>query len=180
MLTNEAKTALVIAAVANTPKVPGSDFTEDVLDTLREMHAMCNPDKSPAFELLSAMDKCVGKQEKHGVVPCAILDVRMEPSSTRGVITFLSKKDRDDPGTIEEIRTDRTDTPGGRRMAYKAGSLTGHQVLLYKAQKPIASKPGQTAREVVHIVDQGLSTDPRAAQAKAARDARLAAAQPQG
>ncbi|MEW2417501.1 hypothetical protein AB0953_27790 [Streptomyces sp. NPDC046866] len=85
-----------------------------------------------------------------------LLDVRVEASSTRGVLVL-----RNTSGELEQpIRTDRGDSKAGRVMIERARALIGHRVRVYRLNERMASNPKLEVRIVVHLADFGLDTDP--------------------
>lgn len=81
-----------------------------------------------------------------------LVDVTVEESSTRGVLHLLTLG-----GEPElPIRTDRGDTPEGKRMIDKARQLIGHKVVIYKE---LESANARRHRTLVNVVDLGLDDD---------------------
>ncbi|MER5302155.1 hypothetical protein ABT039_22230 [Streptomyces lasiicapitis] len=84
-----------------------------------------------------------------------LLAVRVEATSTRGVLIV-----RNTSGELEHLRTDRSDTDGGRAMVERARALAGHRLRVYRVNEQMASNAKMQVRTVVHLTDYGLDTDP--------------------
>ncbi|MEU4038692.1 hypothetical protein [Streptomyces collinus] len=84
-----------------------------------------------------------------------LLSVHVEVTSTRGVLVV-----RNTSGELEQLRTDRGDTDGGRVMIEKARSMVGHRLRVYRLNEQMASNAKLQVRIVVHLVDHGPDTDP--------------------
>lgn len=84
--------------------------------------------------------------------PAVLLGVRVEPSTTRGVLTLRSWGPEGE--RQEEIRTDRTDDPRGVQTLELARGLVGHRVTVYKLEEPGRSAY-QRYRCAKHLVDLG-------------------------
>ena len=87
-----------------------------------------------------------------------IVDVRIEASSTRAIVRFRPDKTTQDR-ELEEIRTERGDTPEGTAMIARARAMVGHRAVFYKYNEKMesagAAPKGSTVRILVHLVDLG-------------------------
>src|SRR5215203_4572206 len=109
--------------------------------------------------------------------PAVLLGVRIEPSTTRAVLTLRSWGP--DGERQEEIRTDRADDPRGVQTLELARGLVGHRVTVYKLEETGRS-PRLRYRCAKHLVDLGpAAPDPDQAPAPAPAQAQAQApAQP--
>jgi len=89
--------------------------------------------------------------------PAVLLGVRIEPSTTRAVLTLRSWGP--DGDRQEEIRTDRTDDPRGVQTLELARGLVGHRVTVYKLEEAGRSRHLRY-RCAKHLVDLGPATTP--------------------
>lgn len=113
------------------------------------------------------------------VFPAHIVGVRKEASSTRGVVTVFTGTDRDNskngvPQGCEQFRTERTDSPEGLAMAREVRDLIGHHVLVWIQVEDVPGKDFKV-RVVRNVQSLGLSKEPLAQEALAAKQAQEAA-----
>ncbi len=67
-----------------------------------------------------------------------IVDVRIEASSTRAIISFRPDKTTQDR-ELEEIRTERGDTPEGAAMIARARAMVGRRAVFYEYNEKMES-----------------------------------------
>lgn len=117
---------------------------DDVCDQLIRLHLMVG-DNSP---VMKRMQRVTTAQP----FVADLVDVTIEASSTRAVLT-LSSTTADSEDGLEQIRTDRTDQPDGRRTAEQARLMVGRRVLVFKVMEAIDAQ--KKVRVCVHLVDIG-------------------------
>ncbi|MGW8777578.1 hypothetical protein ACWGNM_05845 [Streptomyces sp. NPDC055796] len=139
---------LVIAAVHGVgPCPPGEEA--DRTDRVRERAVSL-------YVLGDTVGQDIARLDAAKQFTATLLDVRVEASSTRGVLVL-----RNTSGELEQpIRTDRGDSEAGRAMIERARALIGHRVRVYRLNERMASNPKLEVRIVVHLADFGLDTDP--------------------
>lgn len=93
-----------------------------------------------------------------------VVAVAKEQSSTRGVITLNTGTERENKDSItkqplpagqEQIRTERTDNPGGKALAIKSRNLIGHKVVVWIEVESVPGKDFKV-RVLRHIQDLGV------------------------
>jgi hypothetical protein len=89
---------------------------------------------------------------------------RLEPSTTRLLVSLETQPSKDHPDGVEEMRTDRTDELAGQVMRDILDSTpVGSQVLVWKAMEQAG--PDRKVRVLVHIAPSGHTpTEPAAIQ----------------
>lgn len=121
----------------------------------------------------SRFSKAIDRVGAAKVFRGAVISVRQERSSTRGVVTLSTGTDRsktdaitkqDLPGGCEQVRTDRTDSAVGLAMARRMTTLIGHDILAWVFLEPYAGGEAKV-RVLVNVEDLGVSRDPLAVQA---------------
>lgn len=137
-----------------------ADYDLQVDDNIRDLVVMFN-ERSDQNRLI---DRLTGKGKDKVVQYIATVGgLAKEESSTRAVLTLISKPSADNEKGLEHLRTERTDSdPHARNMArYIGQELIGHRVLVFKEDQTFTSK-GKTLkmRTLIHIVDLGDNTSP--------------------
>lgn len=90
-----------------------------------------------------------------------VIEVKKEPSSTRGIITLHTGTDRVKEGVpagCEQVRTDRTDNPLGLALARKMKNLIGHKVVVWVEVEEINGGSGKV-RVLRHVESLGVDQD---------------------
>lgn len=110
------------------------------------------------------------------VFTAPFVGMEMENSSTRIIVKLEHPIDKDHPDGIEQLRTERTDTPAGKAMAEKLEHVApGNTLLCWKALEDIRSGPntGRQVRVVYHIeiLPDRKDSAPRAPVAPTVRSA---------
>ena len=166
-----ARTQIILAAVAAAGGV-GDDMAEWT-GRVEEMAATITTMVSPASRLSHTIDAVENSKVFRG----AIVQIRRERSSTRGVLTLFTGTDRANkdaisgdalPAGCEQVRTARTDDPSGLRMARRAQDLIGHDVLVWVEIEEYNNGNGKL-RVLRHVEDLGPSTAPMAVEAAQTR-----------
>lgn len=155
--------ALVLAGVqAAGPPARGNitEWRTHVNDMIRDVGAMLAP---RSREMVTA-----ARMLTASFFVAEIVDVRIEESSTRGVVTL--KSDSGDNDT-EELRTDRTDTPQGRSMVKLCTELKGCRCAVWKAFEPTGNKAKPNVRVLAHVSALGGPKPPGASDTRPAQEA---------
>lgn len=82
-----------------------------------------------------------------------LLAVDLEETSTRAVLKLRTAPEAPDDDGVEWIRTDRTDTDYGARIASRARDLIHHRVVIHKVLEDIGSQ--RQVRVCVWLTDLG-------------------------
>ena len=149
---------IVIAAVGAAGPV-GDDKTawlDQVADLAAEITVMCS-DRSRVARRVQAVSNSK-------VFTATIVGGKLEASSTRGVVNLRTKPTTQHPDGIEQVRTERTDTPDGMQMWDQLKALKGHRVVLWVEVQEYNGGQGKV-RVVQHVEDLGPATEPEAGSA---------------
>lgn len=112
---------------------------------------------SRSGKLLARLDEVARNK---GILIGVIRKVTLEESSNRGIVHFESVSGSS-AGEVETIRTGIISDPDARLVGAEAQALIGHRALMWKDLEPMKSRPGQKARVLIHIEDQGIPFDKR-------------------
>lgn len=139
---------IILAAVTSVPAGTDDEWEAQVRNRAMNIAAMLGE--------RSSVSRALERMEGASVFVGTIVGGRIEQSSTRMQIDIMTDKAE---GKIEQIRTDRTDSPEGKAVANLARSLKGHRVLVYKGMEQMAGSQDRKVRVLVHLVDLGVDAD---------------------
>lgn len=148
------RTQLILSAVGMTGPVGDdpSQWQADVKRNLSSLVAMTAPQ--------SVYSRQIEEVSAAKVFAATVLDVKKEGSSTRGVATLQGRPSKYAEDGVEQVRTDRTDTPEGLAMARTLRGLKGHRVMLWVYLEEFQGKSGHgKVRVVKHVEDLGEDRD---------------------
>lgn len=144
------RTQIILAAVNMTAQDGDeTDWAARCRENAFRITALTNP----ASELSQAIEAMSSAKVFSGVVT----QLRKEASSTRAVVTLRTKPNDRHPDGLETVRTDRTDSIVGLRMARRVRGLVGHRVLVWVELEQMA-RGDNKVRVLRHIEDMGPDT----------------------
>jgi hypothetical protein len=134
---------IVLAAVGAAGPI-GEGWSDRVFDMTVRIAAMTGEHSPYTQAARRVMDSAMFVAEYRGF--------EIEKSSTRAKVTLYSPRGQKDDG-LEQIRTDRTDSPQGARMVAALADIEpGTRLAVWKFNEPIAgSKMGETVRILTHF-----------------------------
>lgn len=147
---DEALITQAILAAVNLTATDGEGSDEWVArcqEHLARIMAMVAPD--------SAISRFARGVMNAKVFSGTVVGLEKEVSSTRAIVTLRTRPSDHNPDGFEKVRTDRTDSDYGLRMARRARSLVGHRVLVWVEIETMA-KGDRKVRVLRHIEDAGL------------------------
>ena len=137
-----------VALVAGAATVAGPGASPSVIEaTVVDLALMADPDSL-------VMKRLVRIQGAQRFV-AELVDVTIEQSSTRAVLTFPTTDLDRHPNGLETMRTERTDQPDGMSMYRRALGLKGHRVLVFKDLQD-TNDPKKKVRICLHLIDLGM------------------------
>ncbi len=86
------------------------------------------------------------------VFTATIVGGKLEASSTRGVVNLHTKATEQHPDGLEQVRTERTDTPDGMAMWSRIKALKDHRVVVWVEVQEYNGGQGKV-RVVQHVED---------------------------
>ena len=149
----------VILAAVNAAGPVGDDrsaWMDKVCDLAAEITVMCSDRSRVARRVQSVSNS--------KVFTAAIVGGKLEASSTRGVVNLRTKPTTQHPDGIEQVRTERTDTPDGMTMWDQLKALKGHRVVLWVEVQEYNGGQGKV-RVVQHVEDLGPANESEAGSA---------------
>ena len=147
----EAVNEIVLAAVGAAGPVDDdrSAWMDRVCDLAAEITVLCS-DRSRVARRVQAITNSK-------VFTASIVGGKLEASSTRGVVNLKTKPTQQHPDGLEQVRTERTDTPDGAAMWERLKSLKGHRVVLWVEVQEYNGGQGKV-RVVQHVEDLGTAS----------------------
>jgi hypothetical protein len=140
-----------VALVAGAATVTGPGASPSVIEaTVVDLALMADPDSL-------VMKRLVRIQGAQRFV-AELVDVTIEQSSTRAVLSFPTTDLERHPNGLETMRTERTDQPDGMSMYRRALGLKGHRVLVFKELQD-TNDPKKKVRICLHLIDLGAPDD---------------------
>ena len=137
---------IVLAAVgaAGPQNEDRTGWLDRVCDLAAEITVLCSERSRPARRVQSIASS--------KVFTATIVGGKLEASSTRGVLNLKTKPTDQHPDGLEQVRTERTDTPDGAAMWRKLKTLKGHKALLWVEVQEYNGGQGKV-RVVQHVED---------------------------
>jgi hypothetical protein len=139
-LHREDRDAMVLAAIGMTgPLDPKGSAYPEWNARLRQNFIrvrMLMEDDSELVDDLETLDRC-------RTFEAVVVKVEREESTTRGLVTLKSAPSKFHKDGLETVRTDRTDNPSGKRMAYEMFNLIDHRVRVWVETVSYETKQGE-------------------------------------
>ncbi len=144
-------TTQIILAAVHAAGPAGEDraaWMDAVCDLAAEITVMCS-DRSRAARRVQSI-------RNSKVFTATIVGGKLEASSTRGIVNLRTKPTAQHPDGLEQVRTERTDTPDGMAMWSRLKALKGHRVVLFVEVQEYNGGQGKV-RVVQHVEDLGAA-----------------------
>jgi hypothetical protein len=137
---------IVLAAVGAAGPVGDdrSGWLDRVSDLAAEITVMCS-DRSRVARRVQGI-------ANSKVFTATIVGGKLESSSTRGVINLRTKATEQHPDGLEQVRTERTDTPDGAAMWSRIKALKDRRVVVWVEVQEYNGGQGKV-RVVQHVED---------------------------
>jgi hypothetical protein len=143
------RTAIILAAVsAAGPPTDDADWEATVAQAATRITAMLREG--------SAVSRAISQVEASTPFLAEVVEVGLERSSKRAVVTLRTRPSEHHPDGLEPARSERWDRPDGRVMARRLHDLVGHRVVVWVEREAIAGGT-RKVRVVRHVEDRGLA-----------------------
>lgn len=141
---------IVLAAVGAAGPVAGdpTSWLDRVTDLSARIAVLCSDRSRPARKVQSILAS--------KVFTATVVGGKLETSSTRGIVNLKTKETQQHPDGLEQVRTERTDSPDGAAMWSQIKGLKGHRVALWVEVQEYNGGAAKV-RVVQHFEDLGLA-----------------------